>query len=65
MECPKSDCFNVKEKDEELVKEDGEHLPEHITYDKDSNTLLIETPAGISSNSSAATFAIDFDRVSS
>eukprot|EP00057_Strongylocentrotus_purpuratus_P007885 XP_011662359.1 PREDICTED: uncharacterized protein LOC105437458 [Strongylocentrotus purpuratus] len=52
----------LKVKVADLTTENGDHLTEVFDYDRQSNTVLIESPANISENSTAATIAVDLDR---
>ncbi|XP_030842913.1 uncharacterized protein LOC100887917 [Strongylocentrotus purpuratus] len=51
-----------KVKTADLKNDKGDHLTEAFDYDRQSNTVLIESPANISESSSAATIAVDLDR---
>eukprot|EP00057_Strongylocentrotus_purpuratus_P002510 XP_003724669.1 PREDICTED: uncharacterized protein LOC100893854 [Strongylocentrotus purpuratus] len=51
-----------KVKRADLTNGKGDHLTEVFDYDRQSNTILIESPANISESSSAATIAVDLDR---
>lgn len=54
--------YQVKRAD--LITVKGDHLTEDFDYDRQSNTVLIESPANITESSIAATIAVDLDRVS-
>eukprot|EP00057_Strongylocentrotus_purpuratus_P007872 XP_011662346.1 PREDICTED: uncharacterized protein LOC105437447 [Strongylocentrotus purpuratus] len=51
-----------KVKRADLITVKGDHLTEAFDYDRQSNTVLIESPANITKSSTAATIAVDLDR---
>eukprot|EP00057_Strongylocentrotus_purpuratus_P005747 XP_003731680.1 PREDICTED: uncharacterized protein LOC100892863 [Strongylocentrotus purpuratus] len=51
-----------KVKRADLMTVKGDHLTEDFDYDRQSNTVLIKSPANITESSSAATIAVDLDR---